>query len=282
MRRRYRVALAFLVALSICPTFVAAQALAPPSAPAAPPAAGAAPATDGLARIRAAGVLRVGTTGDYKPYTYLNPASGAYEGLDIDVARAFAASLGVRVAFVPTTWPTMAADLVAGKFDVAMGGVSESPERAAKGLLSHPYLTDGKVALVRREDRTRLATLAALDQPAVRVAVNPGGTNQKFVVANLTHANVLVVEQNLSIPEMVASGKADVMVTDGVEAELAARNDPRLVVADPAHPFTTLHKAYFSHLGDATFEAALDAFVDRSLNDGTYAKLRARWIGSAS
>jgi ABC-type amino acid transport substrate-binding protein len=50
-------------------------------------------------------------------------------------------------------------------------------------------------------------------------------------------------------------------------------------VADPADPFTKLQKEYFLHKGDPAFEAALDQFIDRALSDGTYAKLRAKWIG---
>ena len=124
--------LALALAVALVPLAAAAQA---PAAPAAPGAA----TGDRLARIKANGVLRVGTTGDYKPYTYLDPATNAYSGMDIDVAEAFAKSLGVRVVFVATSWPTMTADLLADKFDVAMGGVSDSPEREAKGALSHPY-----------------------------------------------------------------------------------------------------------------------------------------------
>jgi cyclohexadienyl dehydratase len=237
------------------------------------------PAADRLARIKASGVLRVGTTGDYKPYTYLDPATQTYSGMDIDVAQDFARSLGVRVVFVATSWPTMTSDLVADKFDVVMGGVSDSPEREAAGALSHAYLSDGKVALVRAGDRTKYLTLADIDKPGVRIAVNPGGTNQKFVNANIKAATVVVIEKNLSIPQLVASGQADVMITDGVEAALAARGDARLAVADPADPFTKLQKEYFLHKGDPAFEAALDQFIDRALSDGTYAKLRAKWIG---
>ncbi len=266
---------ALATALALGPLVAAAQP-APPGAAAAPaPAVGG----DRLARIKATGVLRVGTTGDYKPYTYLDPATQMYSGMDIDVAQAFANSLGVRAVFVATSWPTMTADLQADKFDVAMGGVSDSPEREANGVLSHPYLSDGKVALVRSRDRAKYKTLAAIDQPGVLIAVNPGGTNQKFVNANVKLATVVVVEKNLSIPAMVASGAADVMITDGVEAALAARSDQRLAVADPAQPFTKLQKEYFMHAGDGAFEAALNAFIDRALADGTYAKLRAKWIG---
>ena len=99
---------------------------------------------------------------------------------------------------------------------------------------------------MRAGDRAKYRTLADIDKPGVRIAVNPGGTNQKFVNANIKLATVTVVEKNLSIPDLVATGQADVMITDGVEAALAAENDPRLAVADPADPFTKLQKEYFS------------------------------------
>ncbi|MBC5811605.1 MAG: transporter substrate-binding domain-containing protein [Candidatus Eremiobacteraeota bacterium] len=257
-----------------------ALALAVTSTPAyaqSMPAATAASA-DRMATIAAAGVLRVGLTGDYVPYSLLN-ATGQYEGLDVEMAQALATALGVRLQIVKTSWPAMTADLLADKFDLAMGGVSDSPERAKNGLLSHVYLLDGKVALVRASDRAKYKAIADLDKPEVRVAVNPGGTNQKFVDASLTHATVKVVDQNLKIPDLVASGDADVMVTDGVEAALAVKRDSRLAVADPEHPFTTVKKVYYLHAGDAAFEAFVDRFLDRALADGTFAKLRAKWIG---
>jgi cyclohexadienyl dehydratase len=54
-----------------------------------------------LARIRGAGVLRVGTTGDYTPFSLIQ-SGGSYRGADIDMARDLAAMLGVRLQFVPT------------------------------------------------------------------------------------------------------------------------------------------------------------------------------------
>jgi cyclohexadienyl dehydratase len=256
----------------------AAQTATVPASPAAVAPAVAAPVANRLARIKASGVLRVGTTGDYKPYTYLDPATQTYSGFDIDAARALASSLGVKVVFVATSWPAMTSDLLADKFDVAMGGVSDSPEREAHGVLSTAYLTDGKVALVRAVDREKYKKLASIDQPGVRIAVNPGGTNATFVAKTFKLATVTVVDKNLSIPQLVASGAADVMITDGVEATLAARADTRLAVADPDHPFTTLVKAYYLPAGDPSYVAAVNAFVEHALHDGTYARLRAEWI----
>ena len=60
-----------------------------------------------LDRILKEGIIRIGTTGDYKPFTFLNPVSGEYEGYDIDAAEMLARSLGVKIQWVPTTWATL-------------------------------------------------------------------------------------------------------------------------------------------------------------------------------
>ena len=65
-------------------------------------------------------------------------------GADVTMARALAQSLGVTLEIVPTTWKTMTADLQANRFDVAMGGVSVTPDRAAIGYFSVPVMHDGK------------------------------------------------------------------------------------------------------------------------------------------
>ncbi len=80
--------------------------------------------TSRLDAILSAQVLRVGTTGDYQPFSALDKTTGAYSGFDVDMARALAEALGVRLTFVPTAWPNLAQDLKAGAFDIAMGGVS--------------------------------------------------------------------------------------------------------------------------------------------------------------
>lgn len=253
----------------------------PVLAPPAFAARGAGRGVEGLRldTVRGGGTLRVGMTGDYRPYTYLAD-DGTWSGLDVDVARALATALGVQVAFVRTAWPTMTDDLVAGMFDIAMGGVSRDPKRAAAGLLSAPYVVDGKVALIRAADRERFHTLADLDVAATRVAVNPGGTNESFDRANLHHATVAVVEKNLAIPPLVAAGTYDAMITDGVEAALAAHTDPTLAVMNPAKPFTRLEKVYFLPK-DA---GGLARFVGERMRgweaDGSYARWRTAWIGS--
>ncbi|HWT81758.1 MAG TPA: transporter substrate-binding domain-containing protein, partial [Candidatus Methylomirabilis sp.] len=60
-----------------------------------------------LDQIVSRGHLRVGTTGDYKPFSFLNPTTSEYEGHDIDAAKLLAESLGIQARFVKVTWPTL-------------------------------------------------------------------------------------------------------------------------------------------------------------------------------
>src|ERR1051326_3170906 len=126
-----------------------------------------------LARIQRVGVLRVGTTGDYTPFSLLQ-RDGSYAGADIDLAHDLAARLDVGISFVPSLWVDLLDDFLADKFDIAMGGVTVTAPRAERAFFSIPTFVDGKRPLARREDRDRFTSIAAIDQPGVRLIANPG------------------------------------------------------------------------------------------------------------
>ncbi len=196
-----------------------------------------------LAGIRAAGVMRVGTTGDYTPFSLLR-ADGGYEGADIDMARDLAARLGVRVAWVPTLWVKLLDDFLADRFDIAMGGVTVTAPRAGWAFFSVPTFVDGKRPLCRQADRDRFTSIAAIDRAGVRVVANPGSANEAFAKANFPQAQVTIHHDNASVFLELVAGRADVMVTDGLEADHQAQLHPELCAVPVAAPFTRLEKAY--------------------------------------
>ncbi|MCF6409463.1 transporter substrate-binding domain-containing protein [Pseudalkalibacillus salsuginis] len=233
-----------------------------------------------LDRIQKKGVIRVGTTGDYKPFTYFNEETNEFEGLDIDAAKLMAVDLGVEVEFVKTSWPTLMEDLLDDKFDIAVGGISRNTDRQITGHLSIPYLDDGKSPLIREEDKDRFQSLEDIDQPDVTIGVNPGGTNQKFVDANIKQANVVVIENNLDIPPMVAEGEVDVMITDKVEAIYYASKDERLYAALTDSTFTKSQKGYLMHRNDPAFQNWVDLWMEEMELQGEFDRLKQEWIYS--
>jgi cyclohexadienyl dehydratase len=234
--------------------------------------------TSRLDAILSARVLRVGTTGDYRPFTARDKATGAYSGFDIDMAEALGEALGVRVVFVSTAWPTLAHDLQSGAFDIAMGGVSVSLDRRAIGFFSDPYLRDGKTPIARCADAATFQTLDAIDRPGVRVIVNPGGTNERFDRAHLRKATIVVQPDNTTIFDTLAAGGADVMITDASEARLQQKLHPDgLCAVHPDQPFDSAEKAYWMP-PDPALEAFVDRWLRRTKETGAFAALEAKWL----
>jgi len=99
-----------------------------------------------LDEIIARGTLRVGLTGDYRPFSLLDKGNGQYSGIDVDMANALATALGVKLEIVPTIWRELVADVSGGKFDVGMGGISVNLDRQRLAFFSIPVMRAGKAA----------------------------------------------------------------------------------------------------------------------------------------
>lgn len=220
-----------------------------------------------LDAIHARGTLRVGTTGDYKPFTFRNP-DGSYTGADIDMAQRLAAALGVKVEFVPTAWGKLNADFAADKFDIAMGGVTDLPARAAMGPFSRTVFVDGKRPIVRCADAARYTSIAAIDRPEVRVVVNPGATNEEFARKNFPHAALTIFPDNVTVFDEIIAGREDLMVTDGIEVDhQSAMHRTVLCPATVPAPFTHLEKAYWEQK-DADFQRQVGTWLDGEIASG--------------
>ena len=216
-----------------------------------------------LEGILSRGVLRVGTTGDYQPMSCLDPGTGTYAGFDAELAEDLAAALGVEIVYVKTSWPTLMEDTLAGKFDLAICGITVTDTRKEQALMSAGYLGIGKTVLCRAEDADRYTSLEAINRPGVRVMVNPGGLNEKFARENLPDATLIIHDANQEIPGLVASGEADVMITETVEAGFYVGQDSRLAAPLIFEPFT---HDWLGVLMPGGSEDLL-AFVDRFLED---------------
>ncbi|MFH9247855.1 transporter substrate-binding domain-containing protein [Streptomyces lydicus] len=269
-------------ALSALACLLAVTAAAPASsaAPAAVrgpghPAGTKASALDTVPRR---GVLRVCTTGDYRPFSYRDPRTGGYRGVDIDMARDLAKSLDATPRYVPTTWAELVGDLAAGRCDIAMGGVSITLPRARSVYFSEPTRTDGKTPIVRCADKDTYRTLQQIDRPGTTVIVNPGGTNEQFARAHIKQATLKVHPDNTTIFDEIIAGRADVMMTDAGETRYQAKIHPELCSVHPGQPFTFSEKAYALPRGDDEFKAYVDQWVHLATHDGTYAKYEAAWM----
>lgn len=222
------------------------------------------------------GQLRVCTTGDYKPYTS-KAEDGEYSGIDIAMARSLADSLGVKVEWVPTTWKTLMPDLLAGKCDIGMGGISVTLERQKKAFFSTTLDVDGKIPLVRCENQALYQTVEQINQPSVRVVEPAGGTNEAFVHALLPKAH-LSLHDNVSIFQELLENRADVMITDASEALYQQKLKPGLCAVNPTQYMQYGEKAYLLPRDDITWKLYVDQWLHLAKATGNYQKILRQWL----
>ena len=256
-----------LFSASCCAVALATSLLAP----------AAAWAGERLDKILDSKVLRVGTPGDYRPFAI--KTDNGYAGHDIDAIEAMAQELGVKIEYVPTSWPNLLKDLQANRFDIAVGGITRNVTRIHQAAMLPGYAPFGKVALVRKADRAKFRSVQDLNRPSVRVIKNPGGTNEVFVLQHLKAAQISTHEKNAEIPALIAEGKGDVMITETHEALHYAKADPRLAAVFINAPLTpTNYLGFLMPADDADYLRVMHFAWDVLDKRGTLKAIDAKWL----
>ena len=137
-------------------------------------AAQAGPAKSKIEDVVAKGTLRVGLD-FFVPWAFKGK-DGNLVGFEIDVAKKLAADIGVQVEFVPTAWSGIIPALLTDKFDVIIGGLGVTAERALKVNYSDPYEWSGIDVVVNKKKDPGLTTLEALNKKKIVLAVGVGST----------------------------------------------------------------------------------------------------------
>jgi cyclohexadienyl dehydratase len=224
------------------------------------------------------GTLRVGLTGDYKPFSYFDKTKESFTGFDVDMAESLGKALGVKVEYVHTAWPQLTKDFEADKFDVAMGGVSVTLDRQRIGYFSTPIMREGKTPIARCGDVGKYQTLADIDKPGTKVITNPGGTNERFARAHIKSAEIKVYGDNVTIFDEIAKGDADLMITDASETRYQQKLHPGVLCSvHPDQPFDFAEKAYWLQR-DTALKAFVDQWLHISTEDGSLKKLMVAWF----
>ena len=152
-------------------------------------------------------------------------------------------------------------DLVTGRFQMAAGGISRTPERETAALLSDTIETTGKVAVVRRGEERLYRTLDAIDRHGVRVIENRGGTNERFGLSRIHNAEIILVPDNHTPFEFLRAGNADVMFTDLLEAQYLEEQDTGLCAANPDAPFTHVDKIFLFRKEEAELQQSFNQWL---------------------
>ena len=233
-----------------------------------------------LKQVLARGELRVGLEVGYMPFEMVDK-SGAIIGFDIDLARLMARKLGVKLNVVNQGWDGIIPALLTGKFDVTLGGMTITPERAKSVDFSDPYLTIGQTVLLNRKLAATITNYKQLDDPKYRVLSKLGTTGEIAARKHFTRAQIRTFEHQAEAAIEVRNGRADAFVYDlPFNVVMAAQFPDSLVHLDK--PFTHEDLGWAIRKNDPVLLAWLNEFLAGIRQDGTHQALYRKWFESSA
>lgn len=175
------------------------------------------PLPAGVQAIKDAGKLRVGVKADVPNFGLQDAATGEFDGMEIDLAKALAERIGLSegdIKFEPVTAKTRGPLLDNGQLDIVIATFTIKPERLEQWNFSNPYYQDEVGLLVKKS--SGITGLAGLDGKTVGVA--QGATSRDAVQAEADKAGITVkFLEFATYPEINAaleSGRVDAFSVD--------------------------------------------------------------------
>lgn len=197
------------------------------STPAAPSASAAAsgsaagvvggdPAEHTVEAIKARGKLIVTTEATYPPFEFQDE-SGNIVGLDAKLAQALADELGVELEIQNIDFNSVVTEVQAGNADMAIAGLSPTPERKESVDMSDLYYGGGQCMLVLAENVDKYATKESL--AGQTLATQKGAIQQTLMAEQFADSEALLLPK---FPQCIAelkTGACAAVLIDEVSAK---------------------------------------------------------------
>jgi polar amino acid transport system substrate-binding protein len=240
----------------------------------------AADASPTLSRIQKSGKLVVGTSGSM-PLMSEKLMTGELVGFDVDMAKALAETMGVKVEFKTMPFDQLIPALEQGKVDVVMSNMTMTIERNMRVAFAGPYFVSGKCLVTKEQEMAKADDPEDLKESDAKIAVVGGTTSEAFVKELMPKIQRVAVDSVDKGTNMVAKGEVNAFLTDfpiclsvmkrfpdsGFQSVVSALTYEPIGMALPAN--------------DPLFTNLASNFIDRAENVGLITGLGIKWFGQA-
>lgn len=230
---------------------------------------------ESLAQIQERGEITIGVKYDTPPFGSLPQGETEPVGFDIDLARAFADSLGVDVNFVQVTTKNRIPNLQTGKIDMILASMVKTPEREETIDFSRTYFEDEQTLLVPRDSTIN----GVQDLEGKTVSLAQGGFEEANVKEVAPGVEVLAYQGWPEALQAMLRGESDaVSSTIGLLSGLAGNaQEAGVEVKIVGDGFAPGPVGAGFRKGDDELRSAFDEALVESVNDGTYEEIFFKW-----
>ena len=170
--------------------------------------------------------LILATEAGFAPYEYYQ--DGEIVGVDIDIAREIALSLGKELVIKDVSFDFIINEIKSGKSDIGAAGMSITKERLEEVDFSVEYAVSNQVVIVPMDSK-----ITSIDQISnQRIAVQLGTVADSYVNDNYKDATVIRQKKYLSMVEDLKAGKVDLIIMDLLPASEIVKSNDGLKILD--------------------------------------------------
>ncbi|WP_027482414.1 ABC transporter substrate-binding protein [Deinococcus pimensis] len=230
-----------------------------------------------VADVKRKGELVLGTDPQFAPFEFKD-ARGEIQGFDIDIARAVAKDLGVKLRIESVGFGAlMPAAVTSRRVDIAMSGITITGERAKVVSFSDPYFRSAQVLIVRAGNPKKVAWPAS-SMKGRTIGVQANTTGQYVADESLKKigATIRVYDDFASGLADVRAGRIDALVGDAPTVDDLRRRLPgQFAGAGKPLAEEDYGMAFFK---GSDLVAAANRTLARLKSSGEYQKLLNKWI----
>lgn len=240
-------------------------------------------------RVMSEGVLKIATDANWPPMSFLDE-NGEMDGFDVSVAREVAKRLGVEAEFVTPQWQVITAGNWNGRWDISVGSMTPTTERAR--VLSFPgiyYYTPAVFAVHADSDMSSVQDLNGKVVGATQASVYEQYMNKDLVIdaEGVPDFEYLVDAGEVKAYESTTTAMDDIRLGDGIRVDGIIAGLPTFVVAqENNYPVKVIGDPVFYEplsvaidKGDQAFHDKISGIIADMHADGTLTALSEEWHG---
>lgn len=198
--------------------------------------------------IQKRGSLRVGMA-TFVPWA-MRDKKGDLIGFEIDVAKKVAADMEVEVEFVPTAWDGIIPALLAGKFDVIIGGMSITPARNLTVNFSSPYAHSSLGVMASKKVASDLEWPDGYNSSDVTFVCRRGATPCTYIQNNFPKATLRQFDDQGQTLQEVLNGNAHAMISSQPLPAFTVFDNPDAAFAPTTDKIDPGNEAFALRKGD--------------------------------
>ncbi|UYZ84626.1 transporter substrate-binding domain-containing protein [Entomomonas sp. E2T0] len=223
------------------------------------------------------GTLRVGLTPTYMPFEMTNK-QGEIIGFEVDIVRAMAKALGVKLELIPTSYDGIIPGLLTGKFDMIASGMTINQSRNLRVNFTDLFVTTGQTLLIRKDLADEIKSYKDLNNEKYKITSQIGTTGEFIAKKYMSKAKYYGYNSEAEAILEVVNHKADAFIFDESYNIVALQRlgNKKLIHLDKL--ITAEPIAFAVRKEDYDSINWINNFLTQIKNDGTYDRIYNKWF----